>query len=120
MKESIKLFKVTLRGMRHTTTGSAPEGVSYVLASCPTSAYLKIRKRLDDKNRGFVKDRELESIDLVAESGEYTDALYRLGTIDAVAYEFHNYKTGHCYVDYMAQEGKGEKDGYTKTQLYKL
>ncbi len=36
-----------------------------------------------------------------------------------LAYEFHNYKTGHCYVEYYEREGSGEKDGYTKIPLYK-
>lgn len=37
-----------------------------------------------------------------------------------IAYEFHNYKTGHCYVDYVEREGMTEKDGYTKISLYKI
>ena len=37
-----------------------------------------------------------------------------------VAYEFYNQDTGHCYVDYIDAEGMGEKDGYTKTRLYKI
>lgn len=35
------------------------------------------------------------------------------------AYEWHNYKTGHCYVDYIPREGMGEKDGYNKIPLFK-
>jgi hypothetical protein len=35
-----------------------------------------------------------------------------------VAYEWHNYSTGHCYVGYTAQDGQDEKDGYTKKPLY--
>jgi|WetSurMetagenome_2_1015567.scaffolds.fasta_scaffold00103_14 hypothetical protein len=36
-----------------------------------------------------------------------------------IAFEFHNYVTGHCYVDYISHVGKEEKDGYTKIPLYK-
>jgi hypothetical protein len=36
----------------------------------------------------------------------------------ALAYEWHNYKTGHCYVDYIPKTGMDEKNGYTKIQLY--
>ena len=36
-----------------------------------------------------------------------------------VAYEWYNYLTGHCYVDYCERVGMGECDGYTKTKLYK-
>ena len=36
-----------------------------------------------------------------------------------VAYEWHNIKTGHCYVDYVARDIMDEKNGYIKTPLYK-
>jgi len=36
-----------------------------------------------------------------------------------LAYEFHNYKTGHCYVDYIPRFAMDEMDGYTKIPLYK-
>ena len=35
-----------------------------------------------------------------------------------VAYEFHNFITGHLYVDYIARLGQGENDGYTKKDLF--
>jgi hypothetical protein len=34
------------------------------------------------------------------------------------AFEWHNYETGHCYVDYVPHQGMDEKDGYTKMPLY--
>jgi len=39
------------------------------------------------------------------------------------AFEWHNYETGHCYVDYVPHvDGKSnildEKNGYTKIPLY--
>jgi hypothetical protein len=37
-----------------------------------------------------------------------------------IAYEFHNYETGHCYVDYIEREGMTEKEGYTKISLHKI
>jgi hypothetical protein len=36
-----------------------------------------------------------------------------------VAYEWHNFTTGHCYVDYIPKPFMDEVDGYTKTPLYK-
>jgi hypothetical protein len=36
-----------------------------------------------------------------------------------IAYEWHNKKTGHCYVDYVERKGMGELDGYIKTPLFK-
>jgi hypothetical protein len=37
-----------------------------------------------------------------------------------VAFEFHNQQTGHCYVDYIERAGMTEKEGYTKTPLFKF
>lgn len=34
------------------------------------------------------------------------------------AYEFHNYDTGHCYVDYTARNLEDKENGYTKIPLY--
>jgi len=38
----------------------------------------------------------------------------------AVAHEWHNYDTGHCYVDYIAHPGQDRADGYTMKPLYYL
>ena len=38
--------------------------------------------------------------------------------LQAAAYEFHNYKTGHSYVDYVERQRMGESDGYTKIPLF--
>jgi len=37
----------------------------------------------------------------------------------ALAYEWHNKKTGHCYVDYIPKNGMDEMNGYSKTPLHK-
>ena len=50
----------------------------YVVAEDPTAAYKKIRKDLDDRDYGFTKDRELRTITLVAETGEYPQCEKRL------------------------------------------
>lgn len=44
---------------------------------------------------------------------------YEQSTEHPAAYEFHNLTTGHCYVDYVPRIDMDEKDGYTKTPLYK-
>jgi hypothetical protein len=49
-----------------------------------------------------------------------TDMLKIIRNENASAYEFHNYETGHCYVDYVEREGMTEKEGYTKIALYKI
>lgn len=38
---------------------------------------------------------------------------------EPTAFEFHNFKTGHCYVDYVERADMTEKEGYTKIPLYK-
>jgi len=42
-----------------------------VVAEDPTSAYETVKKYLDSKDVGFHKDREMESIELLAETGDY-------------------------------------------------
>lgn len=66
------LYKVTLRGLTFSTTGTV-YGVSYVVATDPTEAYNKVRKFLNDKDYGFGYDRELHTIELLASSYEYND-----------------------------------------------
>ena len=72
MKEEQKLYRVTLRGMTYSTTGVV-EGISYVVATGAEEAYQKVKKRLDDKNYGFREDRELDKVELLASTYEYTD-----------------------------------------------
>lgn len=67
----MKLFRITLRGMTYSTTGVI-HGVSYVVAEDPTSAYKKVRDSLDTKGLGSRKDRELDKIELIAGSYDYT------------------------------------------------
>lgn len=59
------LFKVTLKGM---TISPNAYGISYVVADDPTSAYLKVKKFLEENDLGFSRDRELHSIELIADS----------------------------------------------------
>jgi hypothetical protein len=70
--KSKKLYRVTLRGMTHNSTGTA-FGTGYVVATGTDDAYKKVRKFLDDNNIGFSKDRELDKIELLAECDRYTD-----------------------------------------------
>ena len=49
-----------------------------------------------------------------------TDMLNSIRKDNPIAYEFHNYKTGHFYVDYIESEGMTEKEGYTKISLHKI
>jgi hypothetical protein len=72
MEERMRLYRVTLRGMTHNSTGMA-YGVSYVVASDPTSAYQKVRDFLDKNDIGYSKDRELDKVELIADTYRYND-----------------------------------------------
>lgn len=50
----------------------------YVIANNPTNAYNTVRKFLDKNNLFFRVDRELKSIELVAENSLYPDCKQRL------------------------------------------
>lgn len=43
----------------------------YVLANDPTEAYNKAKKVVDEKDYGFASDRELKSIELIADDDNY-------------------------------------------------
>ena len=65
-----KLFKVTLKGLHSVTSTGYNE--NYVIAKNPSEAYSKVLKFLNENDLGFDRDRELKSIELVAECCEYT------------------------------------------------
>lgn len=66
------LYRVRLRGMKISTTGNA-YGDSYVIASNSDEAYQKVRKFIDSAALGFKKERELESVELLAGEAQYND-----------------------------------------------
>ena len=67
----MKLYKVTLRGMKYSATGNV-YGISYVVAENSEIAYLKVKDFLNTNNYGFSSDREMESIELLAEDNQYS------------------------------------------------
>jgi hypothetical protein len=67
-----KLFLVKLRGLREHLR------ISYVVAKDPTEAYEKVRTFFSGEDIGFRSDRELDSIELIAEQGRYHDARHTL------------------------------------------
>lgn len=68
----MKLYKVTLQGMLHSTTGKV-YGVSYVVAETMDEAYGKVRSFLDAQKLGWDKERELHTIEVIAEEKQYGD-----------------------------------------------
>ena len=71
MKKTAKLFLVNLRGLSSMT--GVQRNKNYVVANDTNEAYKKVRDWLDSKEYGFRYERELESIELLAENCEYTD-----------------------------------------------
>ena len=74
---SKKLYKVTCKGMQSSTSGIA-HGVAYVVCGHPTEAYQILRDALEKDDIGFYGDRELHSIELIAEEGKYPSSGYAL------------------------------------------
>ena len=72
-----KLFKINLKGIFGAGLG-VKYHESYVVAKTMDGAYKKVRDFLDDKDYGFSGDRELESIELIAEDNEFTDVRKKL------------------------------------------
>jgi len=66
----MKLYLVKCRGMNISVTGPT-HGVAYVIANNPAEAYEKLRKDLDERDLGFTDERELSSIELIAEDTNY-------------------------------------------------
>lgn len=62
---SRKLFRVETVGMK--------DRIHYVVASDAGAAYQAVRSCLDQHEWGYVNDRALKSVDLVAEQDEYPE-----------------------------------------------
>lgn len=68
----MKLYRVTLRGMT-SSIGSVCHGTPYVVANDPTSAYETVLSYVNKKDYGFGPERELDKIELLAETGDYPE-----------------------------------------------
>ena len=67
-----KLYRVVCRGMQ------ATHGTAYVVAADAEQAYQTVRADLDKRALGFIKDRELERVELLATDTEYPACERRL------------------------------------------
>ena len=76
MPDTLKLYKVVLRGCRN------PVGVdyhtSYTVAKNTDDAYLAVRSHLENGNLFFAEDRALHTIELMAEDCDFTETHTRL------------------------------------------
>ena len=66
----MNLYRVKLAGMR-TNIGKVAYGDSYVLANDPTEAYQTLKNFVDKHDLGFIRDREMESVTLLASEEKY-------------------------------------------------
>lgn len=68
-----KLYQIRCRGMQVAHGGGVGHGHAFVIATNPEEAYRKLRESLDRRDLGFGGDREMQSIELVAEDSDYPD-----------------------------------------------
>ena len=66
----MKLFRIKLTGMKYSSIGTL-YGCPYVVAESAEQALAKVQKYVRDNDLGFTNDREMESIELLAEEGDY-------------------------------------------------
>jgi len=76
----MKLFKVTCQGMNVHQSVGVTNGIAYVVAEDAAKAYQRVRDALDEFKLGFVREREMKSVELVAEEAEYPCCGFRLYT----------------------------------------
>lgn len=74
----MKLFRVTCRGMKVPVGSFCAHGSAYVVAADSHAAYDAVRSYLDLKDIGFSRERELDRVELLADSVEYPDCGLRL------------------------------------------
>jgi hypothetical protein len=53
---------------------STAYGVSYVVAENSDEAYGKVKRFLDEKNLGFLHERQLDSVELMADEKQYGES----------------------------------------------
>ena len=66
------LFLVRCRGMQTALGGKAGHGTAYVIAKDPREAYEKVRASLDRRDLGTDSDRQMLSVELLAEDYDYS------------------------------------------------
>lgn len=72
----MKLYKVTCRGMNYNK--HSLHGVAYVVAPDSEMAYQELLTYLNKKDLGFQDDRELKTVELIAEESDYPKCGIRL------------------------------------------
>ena len=78
---TFKLFKVALRG--GINPGSTDYNASFVVAESPDAAYQAVRDFLDKNDLCYDDERELKSIELLAEDSKYPACRTMLFLVEA-------------------------------------
>lgn len=68
---TMKLYCVRLRGDMVSVLSGPIYGCAYVVAHNTDEAVTTVQRHLTNKNIGYVSDRELNSVELVAEATDY-------------------------------------------------
>jgi len=68
----LKLYRVTLRGMTYSATGTV-YGRNYVIAKDSNEAYKQVKDFLDLGGIGFGHEREMDKIELLATTESHND-----------------------------------------------
>lgn len=76
MTPTKKLYRVTLRAWKG--TDHCPMKENFVVAENSHAAYQYVREWYEQRKWGTAKDRELESVTLIADQREYPDCEARL------------------------------------------
>jgi len=66
----MKLYRIRLKGLHGAMVGN-DHSESYVIARDPTDALNKVQSYLNERDIGFKNEREMDSIELLAEEGGY-------------------------------------------------
>lgn len=66
--DTLKLYRVNLRGLSGGVRGQTDHSTNYVVAGSTDQAYQMVKGFFDLKKQGFQWERELNSVELVAEA----------------------------------------------------
>lgn len=77
----MKLYLVKCKGMTSSFGSETAHGIAYVVAKNCSDAYESLRKHLDKENLGFSHERELDTVQLIADEANYPQCGIKLLTL---------------------------------------
>jgi hypothetical protein len=73
----MKLYRIKLKGMCGSALNTS-YGNPFVVADNPTEALVKVQDYLEERNIGFIHEREMDKIELLGEEGDYPECHIQL------------------------------------------